>query len=137
MSSTGPLSFDGVYRNVFENRDALKGREGIAFVIGNVVGKDNSFDTGQPHETFCTWEELVELGLEIGWHTWTHPDLRALSDSDLESEVTPPYHMRHFAYPYGKFDNRVIDAVKDAGFEYAWTAGGGDDSQYQRRRWHI
>jgi peptidoglycan/xylan/chitin deacetylase (PgdA/CDA1 family) len=143
QASKGPLSFDGVYLNVWENRHILKGRGGILFVVGDWIGKDNRPDVdryGQPFEQMCGWTELYDLeamGLEIGWHTWSHPNLTEVDDETLAREVTPPFPMRHFAYPYGKFDSRVIRAVEKAGFEEAWTAGRGDGSQFQRRRWHL
>lgn len=141
LASTGPLTFDGVYRNVYEHREHLRGRGGILFVIGDVVGKDNRFDDGQPFERFCTWDEIEEIALlmnaEIGWHTWSHSDLSMLDRESVEMEVIPPFSMKHFAYPYGRFDDRVIEAVKAAGFEQAWSVNRGDDSPFQRRRWHI
>lgn len=144
LASNGPLSFDGVYRNVWEHRSILKDRGGILFVVGGWAGADNLPDVmrhGQPFERMCSWEEIAELadvmGADVGWHTWTHPDLTALDDDALAYEVTPPAPMRHFAYPYGRFDARVIEAVRAAGFEQAWTAGRGDNSTYQKRRWHL
>lgn len=76
--SVGPISFDGVYESVWENRDILKGRAGIIFVTGKYVGAYNDFDIGQPRAKFATWEQiedLMDLGFELGWHTWSHPDL--------------------------------------------------------------
>ena len=35
------LSFDGVYQNVWENRNLLIGKDIILFVTGDFVGKDN------------------------------------------------------------------------------------------------
>lgn len=144
LASTGPLTFDGVYRNVYEHREHLRGRGGILFVIGGAVGGNNRFDVDQhggPLEHFCSWDEIGEVaeigGFQIGWHTFLHPDLTTLNDDMLRREVEPPCPMKHFAYPYGRFDERVIEAVKAAGFKQAWSVNRGDDSQYQRRRWHI
>jgi hypothetical protein len=41
------LTFDGIYTNVRENRDILKGREVLLFVVGNTIGGDNAFDVGK------------------------------------------------------------------------------------------
>ncbi len=135
------LSFDGLYRNVFENRAVLRGRRGILFVMGAYVGRDNAFDAGMPREHYCTWDQIVEVAMqgefEIGWHTSTHPDLTLVSDAQLAEEVRPPFAMRHFAYPYGVFDARVIAAVKLAGFSQAWAVDKGDDSPFQRRRAYL
>jgi hypothetical protein len=131
LNSKGLLSFDGIYTNVWENRDILRGRELILFVMGNYVGKDNRFDVGMPRELYLDWDKIYalseELDAPIGWHTWSHRDLRSLSDKDLIMEVTPPFPMDYFAYPAGLYDERVIEAVKAAGFKKAWSVTQGDD----------
>lgn len=138
------LSFDGIYKNVWQNRHALepkiRGRGVVLFIMGEYVGKDNSFDAGMPREEYCSWLELLELvhlGALIGWHSWTHPDLTKLSDDELQREVTPPFPMRWFAYPHGVFDERVIRAVEAAGYEEAFSVFQGDDSKYQRHRRYL
>lgn len=139
-NAEGLLTFDGVYRNVYENRNLLEGKEVILFVMGNYVGKDNSFDAGQPLEKLCDWNEIMELvyrGTKLGWHSWSHRDLTTLSNDELLLEVTPPFPMDYFAYPYGKFDWRVIEAVKDAGYKEAFSVTEGDDSQFQRLRRYL
>lgn len=119
------LTFDGIYRNVYEHRAILEGRKVELFVMGDYVGRDNSFDTGMPLERYCDWNEIMELvtvlKAELGWHTWSHRDLTKLSDEELRREVTPPFPMRAFAYPYGIFDDRVVAAVAAAGFTCAYS----------------
>jgi len=137
----GILTFDGIYENVYYNRDLLRGREVILFIIGDVVGGDNAFDKGQPRETYCSWDQLHELakdGAELAWHTWSHRDLTKLSDKDVLMEITPPDWLEctKFAYPYGIFDERVVGLVSER-YESAYTAGRGDGSRYQIRRQHI
>lgn len=137
--SAGPISFDGVYESVWENRDILKGRGGILFVTGKYVGAYNDFDTGQPRAKFATWEQiedLMDMGFELGWHTWSHPDL---TQAPSISEIVPrcPYYCKHFAYPYGKHNALIEEIVRDLGYEYGWSVNRGDDSQYQKKRWHI
>lgn len=76
--------------------------------------------------------QLRELGerFEIGAHTLTHPDLRRLSDEELEREVSGarqgladtlgrPVDM--FCYPMGHHSSRVREAVINAGFIGART----------------
>lgn len=135
----GPLTFDGVYLNVYENRYLLKGRLTILYFIGDYVGQDNSFDQKNPKpiEQFCNMLQLRELermGCILGWHTWSHPHLVQLSDEELQREVTPPFPMDWFCYPYGEFDDRVIEAVKEVGFKYAHTVFAGDNTAYQQTR---
>jgi peptidoglycan/xylan/chitin deacetylase (PgdA/CDA1 family) len=123
-----PIGFDGIYRNVYENREILKGKTGIFFVMGNYMGKDNTFDL--PHvpklEQYCTWDEMVEMLMDlpdfhIGWHTWSHPDLTTLSREEIMKEITPPFPMDTFAYPYGRYNDLVVQCVKEAGFKKAYS----------------
>lgn len=136
-----PLSFDGIYRNVWWNQDVLAGKDVILFVMGAYVGKDNSFDVGQPREEYCTWEEIMYMvntyGFHLGWHTWTHPSLVHLSDEQVIKEITPPFPMKYFAYPYGDVDARVAKLVEKAGYESAWSVTQGDGSTFQKRRQYL
>lgn len=74
---------------------------------------------------------LIAAGMEIGGHGMRHRDLTTLtSDAALYEEVFADkvaiearfgVHARVFAYPYGVYDDRVIAAVKAAGYEAART----------------
>jgi hypothetical protein len=127
VSSSDSIGFDGVYYNVFENQDILESKSGIFFVMGNFIGKDNTFDLEYVPklEKYCNWLELNELinkyDFELGWHTWNHPDLTKLTRSEIIEEITPPFEMKYFAYPYGNFNQLVIDCVKEVGYEQAWS----------------
>ena len=76
---------------------------------------------------------LVEAGWELGAHTITHPDLTTLSDQALTREVEGSKReieqrfgvkVRFFCYPSGRFDPRVVAAVRAAGFLGATTTTG-------------
>lgn len=138
------LTFDGIYRNVYENMDILEGRNIIFFVMGDYVGKDNHYqdlNKNKPFERMCDWHEIGylvgKLHAKLGWHTWSHPNLTKVDDETLKREVTPPFPMDLFGYPYGDFDERVIQAVKDAGFTEGWSVIKGDNSQFQKLRQYV
>lgn len=128
------ITFDGVYKSVWEHREQLKDRQLILFVMGDYIGRDNNFDEGRHHwEELCTLDQLQEIGGELAWHTWSHPDLTTLDDVELEYELTAPFQTDLFAYPYGRFDARVIEAVKKR-FKKAFAVEVGDNSDYQITR---
>jgi hypothetical protein len=135
LACNDPIGFDGIYRNVYENKDVLEGKTGIFFVMGDYMGKDNSFDLPNvpAKERYCTWDEIIELISEykfmIGWHTWSHPDLTTLSDEEIRKEITPPFPMQTFAYPYGRYNDRVIQLVKEAGYKYAFSVTQGSQNE--------
>lgn len=135
------LSFDGIYRNVWENRDIIQGRNAIMFVMGNYIGKDNSFDTGMPLEHYCNMDELYDLqndGHILAWHTWSHPDLTAIPLEEARREMTAPSLFRtDFAYPYGRFNDNLRKIAKELGYKRAWSVTQGDDNNFSLRRDYV
>ena len=95
--------------------------------------------------------ELVEAGVEIGGHSRTHPHLGAIDDDRLlfdeiagartELSRLVGRAIRSFAIPFGLRDDttpRVLQAVRDAGYEAVCSAYGGynlpgDDPFHLRR----
>lgn len=89
-------------------------------------------DVDGPHGALLTEDEalaLVDAGMELGSHTLTHPDLRRLDDGELRRQLRDSKAAveqltgrpcRTFAYPSGLFDDRVEQAVDEAGYELAW-----------------
>lgn len=124
-----PIGFDGIYRSVYHNQDLLADKSGIMFVMGDFIGGDNAFDLANvPRlEEYCTYEEVWQLcdkyNFEMGWHTWSHRDLTKLSKEDIIEEITPPMGMtmKYLAYPYGNYNDLVIECVKEIGYEKAYS----------------
>jgi peptidoglycan/xylan/chitin deacetylase (PgdA/CDA1 family) len=86
--------------------------------------------------------------IDLGSHTLTHPVLPELSEEAMRKEVIQSKKnleaefgipMDYFAYPIGAFDERTIQAVKDAGYRLAFTTGpnklnGGSETDYSLTR---
>jgi peptidoglycan/xylan/chitin deacetylase (PgdA/CDA1 family) len=89
-----------------------------------------------------TWEQLAELrdeGVEIGCHSASHLNLRdqqgkpvEVYDEWLKQEVAGAKQLIEqrlgircatYAYPFGSYSARVQEAVKQAGYEAAFTLG--------------
>jgi peptidoglycan/xylan/chitin deacetylase (PgdA/CDA1 family) len=73
---------------------------------------------------------LIAAGWEVDSHTVTHPDLTTVTDSQLRQElVASRAYLRKrfgvpvdfFCYPAGRFNGRVVAAVKAAGYRAATT----------------
>lgn len=139
------LTFDDGYLSFAVSAlPILRGRRFTAtlFVITGLVGKPG----------YITWEQARQIagaGMEVGAHTVTHPDLarvdverqrREVSESRrvLEAELGQP--VRFFAYPAGRYNDKTLSAVKEAGFFGAVTTVYGpatpaqDPLQWQRIR---
>ena len=119
------LTFDDGISTVFSAAmPILAKRQAPAhvFVITSQVGRDNRW-AGQPTNAtpfkLMDWDQLEMLqasGFRIEGHTANHPDLRSLSDAEIESEMEAAdaeiearlgRRPRFFAYPYGYHDSRV------------------------------
>jgi peptidoglycan/xylan/chitin deacetylase (PgdA/CDA1 family) len=68
---------------------------------------------------------LLHAGWEVDAHSLTHPDLTTVGDGQLRNEVAgsrkqirTTFHVPvdFFCYPAGRYDARVIAAVREAGF---------------------
>lgn len=144
LASEGPISFDGVYTEVYDNYRALKGKDITFFISGKYVGGDNSFDVGETPGQFCTWsqiwEMLVELRANLGYHGWAHRKCVGLDRTELTNELSglPVGCNNIFAWPHGVCDSLAITAVEAMGFTEAWCAGPyGDGSQFQKIRNYL
>lgn len=130
------LTFDGVYENVFAHLHFIKGKKVILFPMGEFVGADNTFDLPNVPklERYCDWNKIILIAsilkAEIGWHTWNHKDLTTLTKEEIMKEITPPFPMKSFAYPHGKYNDLVIECVKEAGYERAFSVFNTDGTQW-------
>jgi peptidoglycan/xylan/chitin deacetylase (PgdA/CDA1 family) len=80
-----------------------------------------------------TWRELRTLvaeGLAVGAHTRSHPALTRLTPDMARAEIRGSRHdlLREmgllttvFSYPFGDYDDRVVEIVRQEGFELAFT----------------
>lgn len=81
---------------------------------------------------YMSESQLIELSksplITIAAHTQDHRDLKAVNETyqrheifgskqELESLIGKP--VKHFAYPYGDFNDSAVKLVKEAGFETA------------------
>jgi peptidoglycan/xylan/chitin deacetylase (PgdA/CDA1 family) len=121
------ITFDGVYRNLIQYALPILKKWDYPFelfVIGDYVGKDNSFDSGEPLTEFCSLEELkllVNAGGRVQWHSKTHTKLINRSEAELLLEIEPSEelvanfkspNLDWFAFPHGDSDELAIDLAR-------------------------
>ena len=142
------VTFDDGYADNHEFALPLLARNRISatfFLTAGLLERDRStlerfrslrnvdLDMIQP----LTWAqvgEIVQAGMEIGAHTYGHPNLAGLNDPELVHEVADSKRIiedriggeiRTMAYPFGRpkvhVTTRVIEAVQDAGYDLAAT----------------
>jgi peptidoglycan/xylan/chitin deacetylase (PgdA/CDA1 family) len=119
------LTFDDGHRSIVTKALPLLRARGWPGVLNLKLGnlEPGSF-------TAAHVRTLVAAGWELGAHTFTHPDLRSLGAVELEREVAGSraeiarrfgVRVNFFCYPAGRYDARVVAAVRNAGFLGATT----------------
>ncbi len=134
------ITFDDGYESVFEHAFPVLSKykfTATLFVITEFIGKLNKWDynSGIIKSRHCNWEQiqrLISAGWEIGSHTTSHRSLTTLakqkiwyelknSKNLLENKIQKPVNV--ISYPFGKFDHRVIECAKKAGYLAGCTLG--------------
>jgi peptidoglycan/xylan/chitin deacetylase (PgdA/CDA1 family) len=89
---------------------------------GGFTDSDLSFD-------LMNWTELRRMrdaGMSIGSHGATHCELTRCTDQELAAETEESRRIleenlnvpvRHFSYPWGRFDARVVSSLRGAGYQ--------------------
>ena len=132
VRSMAALTFDDGYAGVFEHAvpilDALR-MPATVFIVADAVGRSEPFswDECAQHRP-ADWTTIcgaLGRGIELGAHSFNHPSLPTLTDSQLEHEIVASRDVIHsatgtwpecFAYPYGHWNARVREAVRSAGY---------------------
>lgn len=122
------VSFDDGSRDWYTNAYPILRRHGWVGTM-NLAGNHLSGSDGGNR-----WvRRLVAAGWELDSHTLTHPDLTQLGAEDLRREVAGSRRklrrlfgvpVNFFCYPSGRYDRRVIRAVRRAGYLGATTVEG-------------
>lgn len=128
--------YDGVRTRALPILSTL-GFGATVFVVSGKLGGRNDWDGESPGEELLTAQGLREIhaqGIEIGSHSETHRDLTKLGNGELRREIAASKArledvvgapVTTFCYPYGAFDERVVDAVGSAGYRAATAIRGG------------
>jgi GT2 family glycosyltransferase len=121
------ITFDGLYKNTLAYATPILKSFNYPFELflsSDFIGINNRFDPIEPFSKFANVDDLKTLVTDRGrlqWHTRSHDDLTCDgNESRLVDELTIPEEVRTidpsgcnwFAYPYGKFDERLMPLVK-------------------------
>lgn len=132
------ITFDDGYTCLHDVAWPILERHGFGATVFLIAGKlggvnDHDADHGLVPRRILDHAQvrsLVARGLDIGSHTTTHPDLLALDAAALEREIGGSRRLLReafgvpvdaFAYPRGRFDRGVRDAVEAAGYRWAFS----------------
>jgi peptidoglycan/xylan/chitin deacetylase (PgdA/CDA1 family) len=134
------LTFDDGYRDFLPHALPVLLRHGFTatlFILAGRLGGSNDWSRPGPVKPLLSADDLREIGdagMEIGSHGLRHVRLPEVDDSELRAEVTDSRlrlqdvvgrDVPGFCYPYGDLDDRVVRAVRSAGYDYGCAVGAG------------
>jgi peptidoglycan/xylan/chitin deacetylase (PgdA/CDA1 family) len=120
------VSFDDGYRSQAVTAAPILHDHGWPGVINLTVRNTTDFWGLPPARV----RALMTEGWEVAAHSETHPDLTKVDDAQLREEVAGSRAklrglfnapVEFFCYPAGRLDERVVAAVRDAGYSGATT----------------
>jgi len=138
------LSFDDGYENFYTNAYPELTKRGMTAVVFIITGLHSA-----DYLTEGQIKEISDAGFEIGSHTISHPDLSKSTPGKVLSEVGESKKsleqitgkaVHGFCYPSGKYNQSVIEAIRESGYSYATTtkSGIGDfSSPFELSRYRV
>ena len=133
------LTFDDGYEDNYTNAYPLLKKYGFVGTFFIVTEPVDSERAG-----YMSWAQIEIMstnGMEIGAHSYTHPDLRdkpmdyiiwqAVAPKEaIEARIQQP--VRFFSYPSGRYDEQVVNVLRSANFWGAVTIETGTYQSSQR-----
>jgi len=127
------ITFDDGNNGVYAHAMPILKKYGIKatfYIYPTII---DSRERGQ-RKSFMTWAQIKELvsipGFELGCHSYYHPYLTKETDQGIILNTKKAQEVLEkktgqkaltFAYPFGSYNQKVIDAVKKQGFTAAFT----------------
>jgi peptidoglycan/xylan/chitin deacetylase (PgdA/CDA1 family) len=128
------LTFDDSYASLYDNALPLLREFGFTaavFVVTGYAGRLNRWDVNLGWIRFrhLDWSQIEELrrdGIEIESHTVNHPDLTRMDGASLRLELADSKKaiedrlgapVRFLSFPFGRYNRRVLDAMRECGYD--------------------
>ncbi len=134
------LTFDDGYDDLMKVLPLLKEQKvsTVVFIPTDYIGKANDWDHvmlrgKRKHLDKAQIKQLAAAGVKFGSHGHTHRDLTLMNDADLKQELEysrqllaaiTEQKVEYIAYPFGRYDTRVEEAARKAGYRNGLAANG-------------
>ena len=146
---------DGFVSNLEEAAPAMRELDcrAINYLVADRIGKTSDWEAAEGGEARPLMDDAqirdwLAAGHWIGAHTCTHPRLSRIPRDRAKEEIVSSRKkledmfgtaIEHFAYPYGDYDEAVVDLVREAGFKAAVTMDRGVNPRsmdpFRLKRW--
>lgn len=112
-------------------RNTILTKMEIENIVNNIF--ENNFDNTFINRYYMNINNLKEMhskDMVIGGHSHTHPYLEYLNKIELEDEITTSFNflknninpaINSFSYPFGTYNQNVLDYIKSINLDYAFT----------------
>lgn len=132
------LTFDDGYQDFVQFAMPILRQYGFTatvFALAGRLGGDDEWNRPAPKKRLLTAEQVgraAQSGIEIGSHGLDHVPLRDVDDVQLDGETARSrtilqeltgQRIEGFCYPWGHLNDRVVKAVRGAGYGYACAIG--------------
>jgi len=155
-SSAIAITFDdGFLSNLEAAGPILRelGAQAINYLVADRIGKISDWEAAEGGEARPLMDEAqvrdwLAAGNWIGAHTCTHPRLSKIPRDRARKEILAckkkledrfGQPIEHFAYPFGDYDDAVVEMVREAGFKTAVTMDRGVNDRntdpFRLKRW--
>ena len=120
------ITFDDGFRSVYTYAAPILeacGFRAVLFLAPKYIDQNHSY--------YLTWEQVRELigrgMVEAGAHTYSHIDVRSVSDAQLQEEIEAcdnsiysnlGIRPRAFCFPYGTFRRSAVKTLRRSGYWY-------------------
>ena len=154
------LTFDDGFLGVYEHAFPLLTEmdwPATVFLVSSLIGKEDEWcrrenPAGKTYPLLGRREieEMSRAGFSFHSHSRSHPDLTTLSSEELSNELAGARRdledllgrpVPYLAYPYGRYDSRVLEATRDSGYTAAFSVQPGfnrrDVDPYRIRRLDV
>lgn len=125
------FTIDDAYKSFYQNGLELFKKYNYPFTLFVYVEA-----TQKKYPDFMTWDEIKEASKygEIELHSYSHKQLVKLTNEEIKKDTNLALEIfeknlgfkpKAYSYPYGEYDERVKNEIKNFGFEYIMNQNNG------------